>query len=439
MQQQNRMDLDTHCQWLQLQADDYSAWVSLHTLRKHPESLLAGLADTVLSHGSDRLRLDMSPDVAQEVVSVLRLGEGYVPPTDHRLVAALQHQLDYLGLPAPPRLPARLPINNPYLFVHSYSCELVDEEGRDMGMLLYSSQGGWSSMDKESGDPRPANMDPAWYYAATTLPADATGAGQDLMLVAGPERCSSYLMEADTRVVHRVPSCKGPTGPCVAVGGKAYLLGRHGAAAVSCFDPYVSCWFTATAMPGGMYDFAAVSPPSSSVVLTFGGVDSGTGRHRNGIDMYDSRTRSWVASPSGACLPRASRGLAAAALDDHRVLVFGGSGGRAANILELRTWRLLPAGQLSSERQHMAGVAFGNTVLSLGGVNEHEEYVDVMEAYDASTGQWSVVGRMPCPMSHMAVTAANVSTSGLTQKISKRPSSTGTPTTAAAAAATSSM
>jgi len=90
MQQQNRMDLDTHCQWLQLQADDYSAWVSLHTLRKHPESLLAGLADTVLSHGSDRLRLDMSPDVAQEVVSVLRLGEGYVPPTDHRLVAALQ-------------------------------------------------------------------------------------------------------------------------------------------------------------------------------------------------------------------------------------------------------------------------------------------------------------------------------------------------------------
>lgn len=81
-----------------------------------------------------------------------------------------------------------------------------------------------------------------WYYAATTLPAEATGAGQDLMLVAGPERCSSYLMEADTRVVHSVPSCKGPTGPCVAVGGKAYLLGRHGSAAVSCFDPHVSCW-----------------------------------------------------------------------------------------------------------------------------------------------------------------------------------------------------
>lgn len=37
----------------------------------------------------------------------------------------------------------------------------------------------------------------------------------------------------------------------------------------------------------------------------------------------------------------------------HRVLVFGGSGGRASHILELRTWRLQPVGLLSSERQHM--------------------------------------------------------------------------------------
>lgn len=41
-----------------------------------------------------------------------------------------------------------------------------------------------------------------------------------------------------------------------------------------------------------------------------------------------------------------------------------------------------------------------------------------MEAYDDSTGQWSVVGRMPCPMSHLAVTGANVSTTGLTHRIS---------------------
>lgn len=87
------MELDTSvagCQWLQLQADDYSAWVSLQTLRKYPDSLLAGLADTAAAHGREQLRLDMSPAVAQEVVSVLRLGEGYVPPEDSRLVAALQ-------------------------------------------------------------------------------------------------------------------------------------------------------------------------------------------------------------------------------------------------------------------------------------------------------------------------------------------------------------
>lgn len=412
------MELETSCQWLQLQADDYCCTVSLQTLRKYPDSLLAGLADTAVAHGREQLRLDMSPQVAAEVVSVLRLGEGYVPPEDSRLVAALQHQLDYLGIPPPPRLPAKLPLSHPYLFVHSYSCEMVDEESHDMGLLLYSSHGGWSAVDRDAGDPRPASMDPAWYYAATTLPAEATGAGQDLMLVAGPERCSSYLMEADTRVVHSVPSCKGPTGPCVAVGGKAYLLGRHGSAAVSCFDPHVSCWFTATAMPGGMYDFAAVSPPGSSVVLTFGGVDSATGRHRGGVDLYDSRTRGWMSSPSGAVLPRPSRGLAAAALDGHRVLVFGGSGGRASLILELRTWRLQPVGLLSSERQHMAGVTFENKVLSLGGVSEHEEYVDVMECYDDTTGQWTVVGHMPCPMSHLAVTGANVSTSGLTKRIS---------------------
>lgn len=74
-----------------------------------------------------------------------------------------QHTLDYLGLPAPARLPARLPLTQLYLFVHSYSCEAVDEYGKDRGLLLYSSQGGWASLDGDTpdcGDPRPANMDP---------------------------------------------------------------------------------------------------------------------------------------------------------------------------------------------------------------------------------------------------------------------------------------
>ncbi len=59
-------------------------------------------------------------------------------------------------------------------------------------------------------------------------------------------------------------------------------------------------------MPGGMYDFAAVSPPGSSVVLTFGGVDSGTGRHRDGIDLYDRYERGQVWAEAQAATPWAA-------------------------------------------------------------------------------------------------------------------------------------
>lgn len=37
----------------------------------------------------------------QEVVSVLRQGSRYEPPSDQRLLRALQQQVDYLGLAAP--------------------------------------------------------------------------------------------------------------------------------------------------------------------------------------------------------------------------------------------------------------------------------------------------------------------------------------------------
>lgn len=54
--------------------------------------------------------------------------------------------------------------------------------------------------------------------------------------------------------------------------------------------------------------------------------------------------------------------------------------------------------------------------------------MDIMEAYDDATQTWSVVGRLPCPMSHMAATAADVSMMCLTQRIaagSHRVSGTG--------------
>jgi hypothetical protein len=76
----------------------------------------------------------------------------------------------------------------------------------------------------------------------------------------------------------------------------------------------------------------------------------------------------------------------------------------------MRNWRLLPAGELSSERQHMAGVAYEGAVLSLGGVDEHEQFVDIVERYDTVTNEWQVIGRLPCAMSHMTVASARVST-----------------------------
>lgn len=39
--------------------------------------------------------------VVQEVVAVLRQGSRYEPPSEPRLLRALQQQVDYLGLAAP--------------------------------------------------------------------------------------------------------------------------------------------------------------------------------------------------------------------------------------------------------------------------------------------------------------------------------------------------
>lgn len=198
-------------------------------------------------------------------------------------------------------------------------------------------------------------------------------------------------------------------GPCVSVQGKAFMLGRHSSAPVSCFDPCVNCWFQSAMMPeGGMYDFAAVSPPGCGMIVICGGVDSSTGRHRDGIAMYDSRCRGWSSSPSGVTLPKASRGLAAAALDGCRLLVFGGSGGPGAYLLDLRMWQLQPAGQLSRQRQHIAGVCMSGSVLALGGEGEHEEYMDIVQVYDPRSNSWSTAGHLPLPMSHMAVAEADV-------------------------------
>lgn len=42
-----------------------------------------------------------------------------------------------------------------------------------MGLLLYSSHGGWSAVDRDAGDPRPASMDPAVGFLWVVVPTHA--------------------------------------------------------------------------------------------------------------------------------------------------------------------------------------------------------------------------------------------------------------------------
>jgi hypothetical protein len=51
---------------------------------------------------SPAVRLDTSASVAAEVVAALRQGSAYVLPGDHRLLAAVKHQMDYLGVQLQP-------------------------------------------------------------------------------------------------------------------------------------------------------------------------------------------------------------------------------------------------------------------------------------------------------------------------------------------------
>jgi hypothetical protein len=95
--------------WIKLQADDYEATISLRTVLNHAGSQLATLVELeqmqqqqACTGNPVTVRLDCSGEVVREVVAVLRQGSSYDAPTDNpRLLKALQHQLDFLGISAP--------------------------------------------------------------------------------------------------------------------------------------------------------------------------------------------------------------------------------------------------------------------------------------------------------------------------------------------------
>eukprot|EP00775_Hariotina_reticulata_P000001 gene1-1_t len=99
------MDADQGRAWITIKADNYECMLSVNKLRAFPNSHLANLADLELqrNHVNPSIRLDCEPEVAKELVAIIRHGSNYAAPTDNpRLFQALQHQLDfYLGIPVP--------------------------------------------------------------------------------------------------------------------------------------------------------------------------------------------------------------------------------------------------------------------------------------------------------------------------------------------------
>eukprot|EP00775_Hariotina_reticulata_P003166 gene3166-3444_t len=99
------MDADQGRAWITIKADSYECMLSVNKLRAFPNSHLANLADLELqrNHVNPSIRLDCEPEVAKELVAIVRHGSSYAAPSDNpRLCQALQHQSDfYLGIHVP--------------------------------------------------------------------------------------------------------------------------------------------------------------------------------------------------------------------------------------------------------------------------------------------------------------------------------------------------
>lgn len=108
--------------------------MSQSTLSAYPGSLLANLVEMELAQPSPMrpcIRLDCCEAVAREVVSLLRQRGSYTPPSDQRLLRALQHQLDFLGIPMTPEARGQEVVLVPSYALNNYYDEEPAGELRD--------------------------------------------------------------------------------------------------------------------------------------------------------------------------------------------------------------------------------------------------------------------------------------------------------------------
>jgi hypothetical protein len=185
------MSLDRSA-WIKLEADDYAAVVSSSSIAVNASyGFLAGQVESELSQEarSAAVRLDCSSDVAKEIVQLLRLGPAhYTAPSDPRLLRALQHQLDDLGISCSSVGSHHVPDSQEVLQVPAYLTPAMSGSKQQSGALpVYSNRArGWalktaeqdshlqgmtsssSSLDGFSGSS----------MKAAVLRAESTGAGE---------------------------------------------------------------------------------------------------------------------------------------------------------------------------------------------------------------------------------------------------------------------
>lgn len=459
--------------WIKLEADDFSATVSAKCFQgENASSVLANLVELEAKcSGSDPpvVRLDCSPEVAKEVVAVLRQGSRYVPPAEPRLLRALQQQVDYLGISAPSIPTASSLDSREVLLIPSYwYLGLNDEldpnvDVLEAGCLMYSSSSrGWANLTGKA-DPRPNDVrgqtlhphSGGGCWLASVLRAESTGAGEDLVFMV-PNKIQSSQRYGDTAAVLRASLSSGriamppvhkrmgfSDSAMAAAQGKLYLLGGSchlelaPSTPLEVYDPHLDCWFSAASpIPGpvSLSEHALVANQQEGLLLALGGcLTSGDRRHRHSrmfdqVAMYDVNGGKWSFNPSGCKWPGAatSYSVSAVAADAYTIMVLSmdhSLSGQAVrtDLLDLRTWRWRSGALL--QRQQLGGgdddgcllnmgvVAHEGQVLAVGGRHywkDGEWATPRVHAYDIKADAWSELPPLPFPICHASPVVVRV-------------------------------
>jgi hypothetical protein len=178
--------------------------------------------------------------------------------------------------------------------------------------------------------------------------------------------------------------------------GWVYVVGGYNGSArlniVEGYDAAADTWYTLPLMSLERTVPAAVGLGGKLYVV--GGFD-GTSYHRT-VERYDPATNAW---DTVAPMPTGRSGLAAAVLNG-RLYVMGGWTGSEPTRTEFEmydpagdSWTMLP--RLPTGRMYLTVAALDGYVLAIGGqLTFNGPQVDIVEAYDTTTNEWTSANPM---------------------------------------------